>query len=71
MQAGDVVFHDHFDGHLNRFARGGAAVLNLYLNASGSFVSGVAQAADIDFVVRTARRSKQDAAALLMEISQQ
>ena len=71
VQAGDVVFHDHFDGHLNRFPRSGAVVLNLSLNASDSFVSGVAQTADIDSVVRTARRSKQDATALLIEISQQ
>src|SRR5262249_43293686 len=56
VQAGDAVFHDWFEGHLNRFPREGAAVLNLPLSGVHDFEPGFVKVADPDAVARVAER---------------
>lgn len=53
VAAGDVVLHDRFEAHLDRFSALGAVVLNLRLPAGSSFAPGVAKIADPDFILRT------------------
>ena len=64
VRAGDVIFHEEFEAHLDRFPDSGAVVLNLRLRR-GSFVAGLARAVDGDEVVRVAERSCDDAIELL------
>ena len=54
VEAGDVVLHDCFEAHLNRFSPSGAVVLNLRLPAPYAFAPGIAKVEDVDLVVRTA-----------------
>lgn len=65
VHAGDVLFHDAFDAHLNRFEARGATILNLALigHASG-FRAG--RVYDADSVARTAERDPQMAVHVLM-----
>ncbi len=65
--AGDVVFHDAFEGHLNRFLPRGATVLNLPL-ACGNWHPGIASVNDADGVVRMAEKSGQAASELLFSL---
>jgi AraC-like DNA-binding protein len=64
VRAGDVLFHDAFDAHLNRFEARGATILNLALpgHASG-FRAG--RIYDADAVARTAERDPQVAVHVL------
>lgn len=66
VETGDVVLHDHFEAHLNRFFPPGARVLNLRLSASHSFRPGAAKVADMDLLVRTAEINRAEAADLLL-----
>jgi AraC-like DNA-binding protein len=66
VEAGDVVLHDRFEAHLDRFSPSGAVVLNLRLLAQYSFTPGIAKIADIDLLVRTAEVSEAEAADLLL-----
>lgn len=66
VEAGDVILHDRFESHLDRFSGSGAVVLNLPLNPGHSFTSGAAKVADPDLIVRTAERSCAKAADLLL-----
>jgi AraC-like DNA-binding protein len=65
VNAGNVVFHDRFEAHLDRFSEEGAVVLNLRLAVDPS-TPGIARVADPDFVVRVAERSYRDAVDLLL-----
>jgi len=65
VEAGDVIFHEQFEGHLDRFSETGAVVLNLRQPAGCSCMPGMARVADPDWVARVAERSRQDAAELL------
>jgi AraC-like DNA-binding protein len=66
VQAGDVVLHDRFEAHLDRFSPAGARVLNLALPAGREFSPGVARVADLDLVVRVAETDRTEAAQLLL-----
>ncbi len=61
VKAGDVVFHEQFDAHLDRFSESGAVVLNLRLPVGCSYTAGMARVADPDCVARVAERSRRDA----------
>jgi AraC-like DNA-binding protein len=65
VQAGDVVLHDCFEAHLDRFAGSGAVLLNLPLAAERSFKPGIARIADPDSIVRVAGKSRAEATDLL------
>lgn len=71
VRAGEVVLHDCFEAHLNRFSASGARVLNLPLSAAHSFKPGVARVEDMDLLVRTAEHDQAEAADLLLRIIQQ
>ena len=65
VKAGDVVFHEQFEAHLDRFSETGAVVLNLRLPIGCSYTPGIARVADADSVARVAERSRKDAIDLL------
>jgi AraC-like DNA-binding protein len=65
VEAGNVILHDCFEAHLNRFRPAGARILNLPLSPLHSFRPGVARIRDIDLVIRTAELDKTEAAGLL------
>jgi len=66
VKAGDVVLHERFEAHINRFAASGAVVFNLPLPDKDSFMPGWASIADPDFIVRVAEKNKAEAAGLLL-----
>jgi AraC-like DNA-binding protein len=66
VEAGDVILHDRFEAHLDRFPGSGAVVLNLPLNPALLFRPGAARVTDPDLIVRTAERSCVEAADLLL-----
>lgn len=68
VKAGDVVLHDRFEAHINRFAGVGAVVLNLRLPVGTSFVPGLASVEDSDAIVRVAERDQIEAANLLLSL---
>jgi AraC-like DNA-binding protein len=63
---GDVVLHEAFEAHLDRFPESGATVLNLPLAASYRFEPGLASLEDPEAVVRAAERDVVQAAAMLV-----
>jgi AraC-like DNA-binding protein len=69
VEAGDVVLHECFEAHLNRFPPVGARVLNLPLSPAHSFKPGVARVEDMDLLVRAAERDQAEAADLLLQMS--
>jgi AraC-like DNA-binding protein len=69
VKAGDVIFHEQFEGHLDRFSQTGAAVLNLPLPAGYSRTPGIAKVADADAVARVAERNCRDAIGLLFSLA--
>ena len=69
VKACDVVFHEQFEAHLNRFSETGAMVLNLRLPVGCSYPSGIARVADPDSVVRMAERSCREAVDLLFSVA--
>lgn len=68
--AGNVVFHDAFEAHLNRFSSQGATVLNLPLVSGNCYLVGLARVANPDLVVRMAERRVQAAADLLVSLAE-
>jgi AraC-like DNA-binding protein len=69
VKASDVIFHEQFEAHLDRFSEIGAAVLNLPLRAGYSYTPGIARVADADAVARVAERSCRDAIELLFSLA--
>lgn len=65
VNAGDVVFHDRFEAHLNRFGEKGATVLNLPVPVGMAYAAGIATVTDPDRVVRAAEKSWRSAVDLL------
>ena len=61
---GDVLFHDAFDAHLDRFCSSGAQILNLLVEEPSSGPS-IGHIADPDAIVRIAERNAAEAAAQL------
>ena len=66
VAAGDVLLHDRFEAHLDRFSALGAVVLNLHLPSGSPFAPGVAKIADPDVIVRAAEESQNSALELLL-----
>jgi AraC-like DNA-binding protein len=62
---GDVLFHDAFDAHLDRFGAGGAEILNLALPAPPKAVAG--RVRDADALVRLAASDNAAALACLFD----
>jgi len=69
VKAGDVIYHEQFEAHLDRFSETGAVVLNLRLPVSCSYPPGISRAADPDSVARVAERSRRDALDLLFSVA--
>jgi AraC-like DNA-binding protein len=69
VKAGDVIFHEPFEAHLDRFSETGAVVLNLRLPFGRSYAPGTAKLSDPDSVVRVAERSGRDAVDLLFSLA--
>ena len=70
VSAGNVIFHDHFEAHLNRFQTEGATVLNLPLLCGNCRLSGMARVANPDLVVVMAERCGRTAADLLVSLAE-
>jgi hypothetical protein len=68
VKAGDVIFHEQFEAHLDRFPEAGAVVLNLRLPFERSYAPGTAKVADPDSIVRVAERNGRDAVELLFSL---
>lgn len=66
VQAGDVVLHEAFEAHLDRFPTSGAVILNVPFPAQYAFQSGVARVSDPDAIVRLVEEGDSEAAALLL-----
>jgi AraC-like DNA-binding protein len=66
VEAGDVLSHERFEAHVDRFSTSGAVVLNLPLPSRHSFVPGAARVDDPDVIVLTAERSRSDAVEVLL-----
>jgi len=70
VAAGDVLLHDRFEAHLDRFSASGAVVLNLRLPAGSSFAPGVAKIVDPDLIELTAQKDQTSALELLLRTIQ-
>jgi len=70
VSAGDVVLHDRFETHINRFASCRAVVLNLPLFFGTKFQPGLALVSDPDLIARTAETNPSEAAKLLLALVQ-
>ncbi|HET9406382.1 MAG TPA: helix-turn-helix transcriptional regulator [Candidatus Sulfotelmatobacter sp.] len=66
VQAGDVVLHEAFEAHLDRFPASGAVILNLSFRSQYAFRSGIARVNDPDAIVRLVEKGDWEAAALLL-----
>ena len=66
VQAGNVVLHEAFETHLDRFPTFGAVVLNVSLPAPYAFRSGVGRVDDPDAIVRLVEKGDSETAALLL-----
>jgi AraC-like DNA-binding protein len=66
VSAGDVIFHERFEAHLDRFSAGGATVLNLNLCADRTVLPGLARITDVDGLVRIAEKDQIEASNFLM-----
>lgn len=62
---GDVLFHDAFDAHGDRFSAAGAEILNLPLPVAPPFALG--HCPDPDAIVRVAEQDPATAAAMLLQ----
>jgi AraC-like DNA-binding protein len=70
VEVGDVILHEAFEAHLDRFSVSGAEILNLSLPAKYAFRSGAARIDDPDAIVRLAEKSDVEAAALLLSLTE-
>ncbi|MGA2458458.1 MAG: AraC family transcriptional regulator [Terriglobales bacterium] len=71
VEAGDVLLHDRFEAHIDRFSKAGAVVLNLPLLTGDSFKPGAAKVVGADLIVSAAERSRAEATGLLLETIQE
>jgi len=69
VNAGDVIFHDAFEAHLDRFVKRGAIVLNLRLAPTDSYTTACGRVRDPDRVIRVAEGDRSAAAELLLSSS--
>ena len=66
VRAGNVVLHDSFEAHLNRFLEAGALVLNLPLPPHQRFRPGLAKLKDPDLIVRIAETDELEAVSAIL-----
>jgi len=66
VSAGDVIFHERFEAHLDRFSADGAVVLNLNRCADCTVLPGLARVTDVDALVRIAEKDQNEALNFLM-----
>ena len=69
VNAGDVIFHDAFEAHLDRFVKRGAIVLNLRLPPTTCHAAVFGSVREPDRVVRLAESDRSAAAELLLSSS--
>jgi AraC-like DNA-binding protein len=69
VKTGDVIFHDRFEAHLDRFSETGAVLLNLRMPEGSPFKPGIARVPDPDFIARAAERGPKDVIHLLFAIA--
>jgi AraC-like DNA-binding protein len=70
VYAGDVVLHDAFEAHLDRFPASGTKILNISLPARSTFHPGLGRIDDPDSIVRIAENNEAEAAALLLSLTE-
>jgi AraC-like DNA-binding protein len=70
VHSGDVVLHDRFEAHLDRFPASGAVILNVVLSADHVFQPGLGRVANPDSIIRIAEKSEEEAAALLIALTE-
>jgi AraC-like DNA-binding protein len=70
VSAGDVVFHQAFEAHLDRIPASGAEILNLPLPPQHPLPSSLGRTSDPDAIVALSERSEHEAAALLLWLVQ-
>jgi AraC-like DNA-binding protein len=70
VQAGDIVLHECFEAHLDRFSASGAKILNIDLPVNRSLRSGLGSVADPDLIVLAAEKSAEEAAALIVSLTE-
>ena len=70
VRAGDVVLHDGFEAHLDRFSASGAKVLNVSLPARSEFQPGLGRIDDPDSIVRMAEKNEAEAAVQLLSLTE-
>jgi AraC-like DNA-binding protein len=68
VRAGNAVFHDRFEAHLDRFSEKGAVVLNLRLPTGTHCAPGIATVDDPESVAEVAMRNRQEALELVLSI---
>lgn len=66
VSAGDVIFHERFEGHLDRFSAGETIVLNLNLCTDCKIPPGLARVTDVDGLGRIAEKDQNEALTYLM-----
>jgi AraC-like DNA-binding protein len=71
VEAGDVLSHERFEAHVDRFSVSGAVVLNLPLPVRHRFTPGAARVDDPDQIVLTAESNRADAVELLLSMMQE
>ena len=69
--AGDVVLHEAYEAHLNRFPGSEVVVLNLPLQKGMQFRSGLSKLSNPDAVVRAAEKDTCEAVQMLLCSSEQ
>lgn len=70
VRPGDVLLHDRFDAHVDRFSDSGAVVLNLPLQPRHAFVPGAAKLPDPDHIAVIAERDHNEAVDCLLSVIQ-
>src|SRR5438105_1656318 len=66
VDAGDVVLHESFEAHLDRFPTSGAVVLNVPVPVQCAFRSGIGKVNDPDAIVRLLEIGDSETAAQLL-----
>ena len=70
VRAGDVVLHEAFEAHLDRFVASGVTVLNISLPVQYGFQPGLGRIDDPDAIVRIAEKDEAEAAVLLVSLAE-
>jgi len=69
-EVGDVVLHDRFEAHLDRFLKSGVVLIDLPLPSGLSFTPGIARVDDPDAIVCTAEKDLAEAGKHLLSMLQ-